>query len=88
MKSGSFHEVIVPELVKIFNQPYTLHCNELKHGGATYEIEWPYQDEFYSIHFPGTQANGNMDWRTWVMGIEYVGGKPYVYALIQFFWEP
>ena len=75
MKSGSFHDVIVPELVSIFNQPYTLHCNELKHGGATYEMEWPYQDEFYSIHFPGTQANGNLDWQTWVMGIEYVSGK-------------
>jgi hypothetical protein len=88
MKRGSFHDVIVPELVKIFNQPYTLHCNELKHGGATYELEWPYQSEFYSIYFPGTQANGNMDWHTWVMGIEYVSGKPYVYALMQFFWEP
>jgi len=88
LKSGSFHDVIVPELVSIFNQPYTLHCNELKHGGATYEMIWEYDGEFYSIHFPGTQANGNLDWHTWVMGIEYVSGKPYVYALIQFFWEP
>ena len=88
MKRGSFHDVVVPELAKTFNQPYTLHCNELKHGGATYEMEWPYQSEFYSIHFPGTQANGNLDWQTWVMGIEYVSGKPYVYAVIQYFWEP
>jgi len=88
LKSGSFHEVIVPELVSIFNQPYTLHCNELKHGGATYEMIWEYESEFYSIHFPGTQENGNLDWHTWVMGIEYASGKPYVYALIQFFWEP
>ena len=88
LKSGSFHDVVVPELVSIFNQPYTLHCNELKHGGATYEMIWEYEAEFYSIHFPGTQANGNLDWHTWVMGIEYVSGKPYVYALIQFFWEP
>jgi hypothetical protein len=89
LKRGSFHEVVVPELVKIFNQPYTLHCNELKHGGATYELQWPYDNsEFYSIYFPGTEANGNMDWHTWVMGIEYANGKPYVYALMQFFWEP
>lgn len=88
MKRGSFHEIVVPELVRIFNQPYTLHCNELKVGGATYTPEWPYQGEYYSIHFPGTQANGNMDWQTWVMGIEYVNGKPQVYALLQFFWEP
>ena len=88
MKRGSFHDVVVPELASIFNKPYTLHCNELKHGGATYEMIWEYQSEFYSIHFPGTQANGNLDWHTWVMGVEYVSGKPYVYALIQFFWEP
>ena len=56
-KVGSFHDVIVPEMVKAFNQPYTLHCNELKHGGATYEVSWPYQGDFYSVHFPGTEAN-------------------------------
>ncbi len=86
--SGAFHEVIVPELLKVFNQPYSLHCNELKHGGATYEVTWPYQGEYYSVHFPGTTANGNLDWYTWVTGIEYISGKPYIYALIPFFWEP
>ena len=87
-KVGSFHDVVVPELVKIFNQPYTLHCNELKYGGASYPVTFPYKKDFYSIYFPGTEANGNMDWNTWVAGIEYVNGKPYLYALTQFFWEP
>jgi hypothetical protein len=87
-KKGSFHDVVVPKLQESFNQAYTLHCNELSHGGATYELKWPYQGEFYSVYFPGTEANGNMDWHTWVMGIEYVNGKPYIYALMQFFWEP
>jgi len=87
-KVGSFHDVIVPEMVKAFNQPYTLHCNELKHGGATYEVSWPYQGDFYSVHFPGTEANGSMDWHTWAVGIEYVNNKPYIYALIPYFWEP
>ncbi len=87
-KKGSFHDVVVPELVKAFKQPYTLTCNELKHGGATYKLEWPYQGDFYSVHFPGTEANGNMDWHTWVVGMEYINNKPYIYALMQFFWEP
>jgi len=87
-KTGSFHDVVVPELVKIFNQPYALHCNELMHGGATYELDWPYEGEFYSVYFPGTEANGKLDWHTWVIGIEHVSGKPYIYALMQFFWEP
>ncbi len=87
-KKGSFHDVVVPKLQESFNQAYTLHCNELSHGGATYELKWPYQGEFYSVYFAGTEANGNMDWHNWVMGIEYVNGKPYTYALMQFFWEP
>jgi hypothetical protein len=87
-RRGPFHDVIVPELKKVFGQTYTLHCNELTHGGASYELQWPYQGEYYSVYFPGTAANGNMDWYTWVMGIEYVSGKPYIYALLPFFWEP
>ena len=86
--TGSFHDVVVPELVKSFNQPYTLHCNELKYGGASYPVTFPYDKDFYSIYYPGTEANGNMDWHTWVAGVEYVNGKPYLYALTQFFWEP
>ena len=85
---GSFHDVIVPELVRAFNQPYTLHCNELKHGGATYEVSWPYEGDFYSVHFAGTEVNGFMDWHTWAVGVEYVNNKPYLYALIPYFWEP
>jgi hypothetical protein len=87
-KVGPFHEVVVPALLKVFNQPYELHCNELKYGGASYPVKFPYNKDFYSIYFPGTQANGNMDWQTWVAGIEYVNGKPYLYALMQFYWEP
>lgn len=87
-KMGSFRDVIVPELVKIFNQPYSLHCNEIRHGGASYEITWPYQKDFYSIHFTGTEQNGYLDWHTWVVGVEYDNSKSLIYALMNFFWEP
>jgi hypothetical protein len=87
-KIGAFHDVIVPDLLRIFNQSYTLHCNELKHGGATYELEWSHEGDFYSVHFPGTEGNGYLDWHTWAIGIGYEGGKPYIYATTQFFWEP
>jgi hypothetical protein len=87
-KKGSFHDVIVPDLVKIFNTPYTLHCNEIKHGGASYDLRWPYSKDFYSVYDAGTEQNGNLDWHTWLVGIEYSNGKPYIYALMQFYWEP
>lgn len=88
MKRGAFHDVVVPDLVRLFNQPYTLHCNELKYGGVTYEPSFPYDKSFYSIHYPGTQPSSSLDWHTWVAGIEYVDGRPYIYALMQLFWEP
>ena len=87
-KKGAFHDVIVPELVKNFNAPYTLHCNEVRHGEAKYQVFWPYSKDFYSIYYAGTQQNNFTDWRTWVTGVEYVNGKPYLYALMQFFREP
>lgn len=87
-KIGAFHDVVVPELEKSFNQPYSLYCNELKAPSGNYTASFPYDKDFYSIYYPGTEANGNMDWHTWVAGIEYVNGKPYLYALTQFFWEP
>lgn len=87
-KTGAFHDVVVPKLKESFGQAYTLHCNELKYGGASYPVNFPYNKDYYSIFFPGTEANGNMDWHTWVAGIEYVNGKPYLYALTQFYWEP
>jgi len=85
---GAFHEVVVPELVKVFKQPYVLYCNELKHGGATYQPGWDYDGNFYVVYFPGTKEFGNLDWHSWVIGIDYVNGKPYIYAMTQFFWEP
>jgi len=87
-KKGSFHDVVVPELKDIFNQTYTLHCNEIRHGGATYEVTWPYARDFYAVHFAGTEPYGYLDWHTWVVGVEYVNGKPLIYALMNFFWEP
>lgn len=87
-KKGAFHQVIVPSLLAVFNQPYTLHCNEIRHGGASYPVTWPYNRDFYAIHFAGTQPNGYNDWQTWAVGVEYVNSRPAIYALINFFWEP
>ena len=86
--AGAFHEVLVPALLKVFNTSYVLTCNQLQVGGTTYQAAWPYAANYYSVHYGGTAANGNLDWRTWVVGFEYVGGRPYLYALMQFEWEP
>lgn len=86
--TGAFHEVVVPELQKFLQKNYALYCNELHHGGATYQPNWAYDGNFYTLYFPGSDEFGFLDWHSWVIGIDYVNGKPYLYALTQFFWEP
>lgn len=87
--NGAFHEIIVPELLKVFGQAYTLECSKIQTGSVTYEPEWPYQgNNFFSAFFAGTQANSNLDWYTWVVGIDTANNKSYISSLIPFFWEP
>ena len=86
---GSFNEVIVPALLKVFNKDYILDCDQVQIGGAAYKATWPYAGiNFYSVYFAGSPNSNNLDWRTWLIGMEYVKGQPYLYAIMQFFWEP
>ena len=86
---GSFHERIVPDLLDVFNKNYTLTCNQVQIGGASYQAVWPYTGyNFYSVYYPGSQANNSLDWHTWLLGMHYVNGRPYLYAIMQFKWEP
>jgi hypothetical protein len=88
-KKGSFHEVVLPELLAVFGANYNLTCDQVQVGGATYKAAWPYAGvNFYSAYFPGTPDHNSLDWRTWLLGVEYVNGRPYLSALVQFFWEP
>ncbi len=86
---GSFHDLIVPALLDVFNRTYKLSCNQIDVGGTTYQASWPYPGiDFYSAYYPGTAANGNLDWHTWLIGVDNEAGKPYLYAIMQFQWEP
>jgi hypothetical protein len=73
----------------VFGSNPVLTCNELKTGGATYTPQWPYQGiDFYSVHFPGTDEFGGLNWETWAVGIMRDQGKPMLAALVRFAWEP
>jgi hypothetical protein len=86
---GSFHQVFIPDLLDVFTKSYTLTCNQVQVGGASYQATWPYSGvNYYSVYYPGSQGNGSNDWHTWLLGMHYVGGKPYLYAIMQFKWEP
>ncbi len=86
---GSFHQLIVPDLLEVYDLNYTLSCNQIQVGGTSYKAIWPYPDiNFYSLFFEGSQGNGSLDWNTLLIGMHYVNGKPYLYAIMRFRWEP
>lgn len=86
---GSFQEIILPSLQQVFTPGAVLTCKELKTGGVTYVPEWTYPGmDYYSVHFPGTEQYGGLDWQTWAVGMERVDGKLYLAALVHFEWEP
>lgn len=86
---GSFQTVVLPSLEKVFLSNPSVTCNQLILGGATYTTGFPYEGmNFYSVHFPGTDEFGGMDWETWAVGMFSNQGMPMLAALIRFAWEP
>lgn len=87
---GTFRDEVLPKLVDVLGAQHTTTCNRVVTGGATYTPAWPFEYRninYYSLFRPGPPGN-ELDWRTWVVGVEYVGRQPYVFALLQFTWEP
>ncbi len=86
---GSFHEIILPSLQQVFTSNAVIVCNQIKVGGATYQALWPYAGmNYFSVHYPGTDQNGGLDWQTWAVGMDNIAGRPYLAALVHFVWEP
>lgn len=88
---GSFAQAVLPKLTEVFGASYELHCNDAL-DLATFSLQpWPpeYANvNFYAVHKPGTETYGGLDWRTWFAGVEFSGGRPYLFSLIHFQWEP
>jgi hypothetical protein len=89
--TGSFKEIVLPSLRTVFIPAAQRVCNQIKVGGATYEVAWPSEYSalnFYSVHFPGTTENGGLDWQTWLTGVEFINGQPVLRVLLHYAWEP
>ena len=87
---GAFHEVVLPWLQEVFNASYSLTCNSLgmatQYGFNPWPVEYT-NVNYYTVYKPGTPGV-DLDFRYWLVGVEFVQGQPYVFALIHFAWEP
>jgi hypothetical protein len=90
---GPFKDMILPKLQDVVGTDYTRHCNVLESGtsagGTTGTLTWPaeYANLNYEALYRAAPAGDEMNWRTWVIGIDYVGGVPYIASLVQYAWE-
>lgn len=90
---GSFMEIVQPKLLDVVEGEYVFRCDTLDFGvasgGSAGLVEWP-EDiparHYIAIYRPAP-ADQDLDWRTWVLGFEYIDGIPYISYLVQYHWE-
>ena len=88
--TGSFSETALPDLIDVMASTFQTQCNNPDLGGGNYVYTWPMQYRninYLVLHKPGPPGN-ELAWRTWIAGIEYVAGQPYLFSLVHLFWEP
>jgi hypothetical protein len=87
---GSFRKDVLPTILDVLNSNYTQNCNTPSIGSSGYQFQWPFKYQninYYALYKPGTSGT-DLDWRTWLVGVEYVNGRPYILNLLHLFWEP
>ncbi|HXD10899.1 MAG TPA: NBR1-Ig-like domain-containing protein [Anaerolineales bacterium] len=84
---GTFKDIIQPKLIDVLNAPnMETYCDVLT---KVYPLAtpWPYPNtHYYNLYKPASAAG--FDFRTWLVGIEYVNDQPYISALVTIVWEP
>lgn len=88
--TGSFRMVVLPILDKNLLQATETGCNEILHGGTAGLVKLPQSYEginLYSFFRPPPKDGIEMDWGTWVVGIEKWHGEYRLSHLIHYEWE-
>ncbi|HLO31420.1 MAG TPA: NBR1-Ig-like domain-containing protein [Anaerolineales bacterium] len=85
--TGTFSQIVQPQMVDVLNSAYQLNCDERTYG-QTYPNPWRYANiHFYAVTKPPTPGI-DFDWKVWLIGIEYVNGSPYLFGAVHYIWEP
>jgi photosystem II stability/assembly factor-like uncharacterized protein len=85
--TGTFAQVVQPEMIDVLNSAYQLNCDALTYG-RDYTSVSRYANtpiRFYSVVKPPTM---DLDWKVWLIRVEYVNGQPYLFGAVHYVWEP
>ena len=85
---GTYADIVQPKMIDVFYSPdKELYCDNLT---KVYPLAqpWPYPNiRYYNLYKPGS-PEFELDYRTWLIGIEYINAEPYLYGLVTVIWEP
>jgi hypothetical protein len=85
---GTFAEKVLPTLVDVFAPTRQFKCNDA--NVLTYTNTWPAafnNVNFYQVYRPATPGI-DFDMNYWLVGMEYIAGKPYILRMVHFIWTP
>jgi hypothetical protein len=85
--TGMFNTVVKPKFLEVLNATNReTYCDNLTKVFPL-STPWPYPNiRFYNLYKP---AFGQFfDFRTLLIGIEYINGQPYLYGMVTIIWEP
>lgn len=87
---GSFQEIILPLLERDLLPAGEIACNEILHGGTAGIVQLPEGVDrlnYYAFYRPPGPDQVEMDWGTWVVGVERWQGADQIAFLVHFNWE-
>jgi photosystem II stability/assembly factor-like uncharacterized protein len=84
---GTFKDIIQPRMLDTLNAPnLETYCDNLM---KVYPLANPWPEtniRYYNLYKP---ASGEIfDFRTWLIGFEYINNQPYLYRMVNIVWEP
>jgi photosystem II stability/assembly factor-like uncharacterized protein len=86
--TGTFSQIIQPKVQEVLNAPnMETYCDNLT---KVFPLSnpWPYPNiRYYNLYKPATDGVV-FDFRTWLIGFEYIDGQPYLYSMVSIVWEP
>jgi photosystem II stability/assembly factor-like uncharacterized protein/uncharacterized protein YraI len=86
--SGTFNAVVKPKYLDALNASNReTYCDNLT---KVFPLSrpWPYDNiRYYNLYKPAT-PDVFFDFRTLLVGIEYIDGQPYLYGMVTIIWEP
>jgi hypothetical protein len=84
---GSFAQMVQPNLVSVLSADYQLLCDDPSYA-SMFVNPWPYFNiHYYTVLKPPTPGV-DLDWKLWLLGFEYVEGRPYLFGTVHYVWEP